>query len=142
LNEEKTLYCSNCGNKVSTKDQFCSACGKALSEQKQEKTLLSFGPWGVSVCFSHPDFFVLTQQNNTEIVLTDKRIYGVASGSGKFRFEVPHDAITSKENMSYALFKVLYLQYQEGEKTKEVSIMGNFANYGNIVRAFELMPKK
>ena len=117
-------------------------CGKALiGAQEQERDLLSFGLWGVSVCFGRSGFFVWTQQNNTRIVLTDKRIYGVASASGKLRFEVPYNAITSKENISFALFTVLYLQYQEDERTKEVSIMGNPANYGNIARASELVLK-
>lgn len=118
-------------------------CGKALiRDQNQERDVLSFGPWGVSVCFSRPGTFVWTQQNNTKIALTDRRIYGVASFSGTPRFEAPYNAITFSENINFALFKVLYIQYREAERSKEVSIMGNPVNYGNIARATEIMPKK
>jgi hypothetical protein len=143
LTENLAGHCPTCGNQLSKKDFFCSSCGKALIEnQTQEKEILSFGPWGISICFSHPGLFVLTQQNNTRITLTDRRIYGVASFSGKLRFEIPHKAITYSENINYALFKVLYIQYQEAEKIKEVSIMGNFANYSNIAQASALIIKK
>jgi hypothetical protein len=97
---------------------------------------------GVSVCFKRPGFFVMTQQNDAKIILTNRRIYGLSSFSGKPRFEAYYSAITAKEKTNYALFKVLYLQYQDGEKTKEVSIMGNPANYNNIACTYELVPKK
>ena len=143
LNEARTASCPSCRKKIGTQDRFCSACGKALIvEQEQEMELLSFGPWGVSVCFGRPGFFVWTQQNNTKIVLTNRRIYGLALFSGKLRFQSSYDAITSKENTSFALFKVLYLQYHDGERIKEVSIMGNPANYANIARVYELVPRK
>lgn len=143
LNEERSSFCPNCGNKISTQDRFCSACGKVLIvEQEQERETLSFGPFGISVCFGRPGFFVWTQQNNTKIVLTNKRIYGLSSFSGKLRFQAFYNAITSKENISYALFKVLYLQYQDAGRIKEVSIMGNPPNYGNIARAFDLVTRK
>jgi hypothetical protein len=135
------MFCPSCGKSIGERDLFCTACGKSLTGD-QEAELFSFGPWGVSVCFRRPGFFVLTQQNNTKIVLTSKQIYGIASFSGKLRFKIPFSEITSKENINYALFKVLYLQYQEGEKTKEVSIMGNLANYSNISRAYEFVQKK
>jgi len=57
------------------------------------------------------------------------------------RFEAPYNAITSKENINFILFKVLYIKYQDGQGTKEVSIMGNPINYGNIAHAYELVPK-
>jgi len=113
-----------------------------IENQHQESEILSFGPWGISVCFSRPGFFVMTQQNITQITLTDRRIYGVASFSGKLRFEVSLKAITHGENINYMLFKVLYIQYQEAERVREVSIMGNFANYDNISRASALIIRK
>ena len=143
LNENLLGRCSNCENQVNENDNFCSVCGKVLIEtQNKESTIFSFGPWGISVCFSRPGMFVLTQQNNTRIILTNRRIYGVASFSGKLRFEVSLKAITHCENINYMLFKVLYIQYQEAERVREVSIMGNFANYDNITRASELITKK
>jgi hypothetical protein len=128
---------------MDAQNRFCSACGKPLIvEQGQEIEILSLGPWGISVCFGRPGFFVWTQQNNTRIVLTNKRIYGLSSFSGKLRFQAFYNAITSKENISYALFKVLYLQYEDAEGIKEVSIMGNPPNYGNIARAYDLVTRK
>ena len=142
LNENLFDRCSNCGNQVNENHNFCSVCGKTLIEtQNKENAILSFGPWGISVCFGRPGLFVLTQQNNTKITLTNRRIYGVASFSGKLRFEVSLKAITYSENTTFALFKVLYIQYREGESIKEVSIMGNFANYCNIERASDLITK-
>ena len=142
LNENLFDRCSNCGNQVKENDNFCSICGKTLTEnQNRENVILSFGPWGISVCFGRPGLFVLNQQNNTKITLTNRRIYGVASFSSKLRFEVSLKAITYSENIPFALFKVLYIQYIEGERIKEVSIMGNFANYCNIARASDLITK-
>jgi hypothetical protein len=143
LNETKVTYCPNCGNKLDTTDQFCSSCGKPLTTNpEQERELLSFGPMGVSVCFKRPGFFTLTQQNDTKIILTNKRIYGLSSFSGKPRFEANYSTINVKEITNYALFKVLYLQYQDDQKTKEVSIMGNPSNYSNITHAYELIAEK
>jgi hypothetical protein len=143
LNENPVGRCPNCGNQVSENDFFCSSCGKALIEnQYQERDLLSFGPWGISICFSRPGLFIVTQQNNTRITLTDRRIYGVASFSGTLRFEVPYRAVIFSENINFLLFKVLYVQYGEAERVKEVSIMGNPANYGNIAQASALLIRK
>jgi predicted amidophosphoribosyltransferase len=67
LNENAVERCPNCGKQVSKNDCFCSMCGKALiRDQNQEMDVLSFGPWGVSVCFSRPGTFVWSQQNNTK----------------------------------------------------------------------------
>ena len=143
MTQSPAELCPNCGNQVNKNDHFCSSCGKALFEnQDQEKEILSFGPWGISVCFSRPGLFVLTQQNNTQIILTDRRIYGIASSSKKVRFEIPYRTILYSENINFALFKSLYIQYQDSERTKEVSIMGNFANYDNIAQASKLITKK
>jgi len=90
LTQSPAELCPNCGNQVNKNDHFCSSCGKALFEnQDQEKEILSFGPWGISVCFSRPGLFVLTQQNNTQITLTDRRIYGIASLQKKFVLKSP-----------------------------------------------------
>jgi hypothetical protein len=140
LIKNPVTHCPNCGTHVNENDFFCSSCGKALIEnQHQETDISSFGPWGISICFTRPGLFVMTQQNNTRITLTDRRIYGVASFSGKLRFEVPYKAITYSENINFMLFKVLYIQYQEAERIREVSIMGNFANYNNISQASALI---
>jgi len=135
-------FCPNCGNRVNAADSFCSTCGKPISQQRPETELLSFGPFGVSACFGRPGFFVVTQQNNTRVVVTDRRVYGMGRSSGELRFDVPYEAITLVEKNSYALFRVLYIAYREGGKAREVSVMGNPSNYGNIARAYELVQKK
>lgn len=141
MNDPTKVSCPSCGNRADAENRFCSVCGKALNaEPENEKVLLSFGPMDVSVCFKRPGFFVLTQRNDTKIVLTNKRIYGLSSFSGKPRFDVQYNAITSKENTKYNFFRVLYLQYRENKNAKEVSIMGGPTNYSNVARAYELIP--
>ena len=141
MNDSTKVSCPSCRNKADAENGFCSVCGKALkAESENEKVLLSFGPMDVSVCFKRPGFFVLTQRNDTKIVLTNKRIYGISSFSGKPRFDVPYNVVTSKESNKYNFFRVLYLQYREDKNAKEVAIMGGPTNYSNVARAYELIP--
>lgn len=143
------MSCPRCGAKIGTQDRFCTACGKnliSLGENltggQKETEFFSFGPFGVNVCFSRPGIFVWMQKNNTKIVVTNRRIYGSGSsifGAGSLRFEVPYNAIIGKETFNYILWKVLWIQYREAEKTKEVSIMGNPPNYQHIKYAYNLL---
>ncbi len=80
----------------------------------------------------------MTQQNNTIITVTNKQVYGVTL-RGKFRFVVPYNSLVCSKRTCFALFRVLYLQYRADGCVKEVSIMGNFVNYENIQRAYELV---
>lgn len=124
-----------------------------MSSKPQEKELYSFGPMGVGLCFSRPGFIKWIVQNSTKIVLTDRRIYGVPNGIGliptrlllfkdKASFQVPYSTIVSTESFNYLLWKVLWIQYREGEKTKEVSVMCNPANYQHLVQAEDILQRE
>ena len=132
------MSCPHCGQKVGDKDTFCSACGKRLSAN-QEAVLHSFGPWGTGVCFSRPGFFTVIHNNDTKIVLTERCISGYSSFTNSTRFQVPYEAITATELFDYLLWKVLWIQYREKEKTREVSIMGTVTNHRQITQAFNLV---
>ena len=121
------MFCSSCGMKVGEPDRFCSICGKSLTG-KQETELFSFGPCGVSVCFSRPGFFVWTQRNSTKIVLTNQRIYGYSIFNKNLRFQVPYDTIIDREIFNFYFSKVLWIQYRGVEKIREVSMMCSLFN--------------
>jgi hypothetical protein len=121
-----------------------------MSGEAQETELYSFGPMGVGICFRRPGFFVPRLENSTRIVLTNRRIYGYPQRSGmistkllpvkdKSRFEVPYDAIIATEQLSFSFRKVLCIQYRDGEKTKEISIMCSAFNNQHISRTYELL---
>jgi len=136
------LLCPNCGVQVGEQDRFCIHCGKSLSGE-QEKVLDSFGPFGVSVCFGRPGFFVMAQRNNTKIFVTDQRVYGSASsilGGGSLRFQVPYSAVLAAESFNHGLQKVLWIKYREGEKIKEVSILSGSHSH-NVTSAYDLLQK-
>jgi len=74
----------------------------------EEQEIFRFGPMGVGVSFARPGLFVKTQQNNTEIVVTDRRLYGMRKKprfffarrgreAGTMVFEVPHDRVIAME---------------------------------------------
>src|SRR4030066_1267199 len=136
------MFCPNCGMKIGEQDRFCSACGKSLTDEVNETELYSFGPWGVIVCFSRPGLFVWTQRNNTKILLTNRRIYGSSIfKTDSLRFQVPYDALLVTETFNFILWKVLWIQYREIEKIREVSIMCTPFNSYHITRAHELVQK-
>jgi hypothetical protein len=81
-------------------------------------------------------------------IVTDRRIYGSDRSifsSGFLRFEVPYNTVLSTETFNYGLQKVLWIQYREGENTKEVSILGGSIfggpNRQNVTRAYELLQR-
>jgi hypothetical protein len=135
------MFCPSCGATVGEKDLFCTTCGKSLSSQETE--VYSFGPFGVNVCFSRPGTFVLMQKNNTKVVLTNQKIYGLSIFNNSTRFQVPYTLILAKEIFDYrlnlGLWKVIWIKFMEREKTKEVSIMGFGSNSANIVKAFDIV---
>src|SRR3972149_2113830 len=135
------MFCSNCGNKVNSEDQFCSTCGARLADA-QERELYSFGPWGTGVCFSRPSFFTVIQKNNARIAVTDRRILGESTFSrGSLRFDIPYKAGILAETFSHMLWKVLWLQYQKAGKLSEVSIMCTPSNAHHIFWAYEYIEK-
>jgi hypothetical protein len=125
------MNCPNCGAKISEQDNFCAACGKNLSKN-QETVIYSFGPWGTGICNGKPSFFTLIQKNNTRIELTDQKISGYATLSGKPRFAIPYNSIIAQEIFDYMLWKALWMRYQDAQKTAETSIMGTATNHQHI----------
>jgi hypothetical protein len=128
------MYCGDCGAKVDEKDSFCASCGKSLVADDRAE-LYSFGPWGTGVCFSRPGFLTLIQKNNTKIMLTNDRLSGYSMLTNSERFQIPYKAIVMTEIFDYLLWKVLWIQYQEGQKKLEVSIMGTATNHQSITMA-------
>jgi hypothetical protein len=112
------------------------------SSQPRNSTLF-VRSFGVNVCFSRPGTFVLMQKNNTKIVLTNQKIYGLSIFNNSTRFQVPYTSILARENFDYrlnfGLWKVMWIKYTEREKIKEVSIMGFGSNSANIMKAFDIV---
>lgn len=132
------MSCPNCGEKINPQDNFCTACGKNLTTE-QETVLYSFGPWGTGICFSKPSFFSIIQKNNTRIELTNHKISGYSKFTNSPRFEVHYNSIIAKEIFDYMLWKVLWIRYQEAQKTAEVSIMCTISNQQNITNIDNLI---
>lgn len=132
------MNCPNCGEKTTEQDNFCSKCGKKLTTS-QDTVIYSFGPWGTGVCFGKPSFFSMIQKNNTRIELTNSKISGYSTLTNKPRFEVPYNSIIAEETFDYMLWKVLWLRYQEAEKTAEVSIMCTISNHQNITNSLNVI---
>jgi hypothetical protein len=115
----------------------------------EEKELYSFGPMGVKICFSRPSTFTMTTKNMTKVTLTDRRIYGSPKGflfptkflpfKSKAQFDVPYDTILTIEQVSLALWKGLWIQYRDGDKSKEVSILCDPTNYHHLSKAYDLL---
>jgi len=136
------MFCQSCGGKADERDLFCSACGKSLP-CNQETELYSFGPWLVNVCFSRPGTFVWMHKNDTKIVLSNQRIYGISTLTNSTRFQVSYSDILARENFDYrlnlGLWNVLWIKYKEAEKIKEVSIMCFGANSAHIAEAYKII---
>ena len=145
------MLCPSCGKEIGATDQFCPECGKKLTSQAQEEMeLLSFGPFGVGICFRRPGLTTPIIRNSTKIVLTNRRIRGDAQAPGgiipkklvlfKAQFEVPYNTILTTEQFGYLVNKVLWINYRSaGEETKEVSIICSPRISENISRAYELI---
>lgn len=150
------MYCSKCGARIGETDRFCPECGKGASDmassETEERELYSFGPLGVTICFSRPTMFALTFRNMTRIVLTDERIYGFPKGSlaptellpfkSKAQFQVPYEAILATEQISVGLQKGVWIQYREEGKLKEVSILCSPINSHHISKIYELLQNR
>ncbi len=132
------MSCSNCGQKINEQANFCIACGKKLAKEP-ETVLYSFGPWGTGICFSKPSFFSVIQKNNTRIELTKEKISGYSTFTNKPRFEVAYNSIIAEEIFDYMLWKVLWIRYQDTQKTAEVSIMCTISNHQNITNAHNVI---
>jgi hypothetical protein len=81
-------------------------------------------------------------ENSAIIVLTNRRIYGKPTGRALFfkdkvRFEVPYRAIVAIEQFTFSLRKALWIQYRDGEKVKEISIMCSIFNNQHIPHSYD-----
>lgn len=111
----------------------------------QEQELYRFGPMGVGVSFARPGLFVMTQQNNTEIVVTDRRLYGRrkkprfffarrGKEAGATVFEVPHDQVLAMERADYLANRALWIRYRHGDGEKEVAIQAGVFWQPQLIR--------
>jgi hypothetical protein len=132
------MSCPICGEKINEQDNFCTSCGKSITKI-QDRVIYSFGPWGTGICFSKPSFFTMIQKNNTRIELTDQKISGYSTFSRKPRFEISYNSISAQETFDYMLWKVLWIRYQDAQRTAEVSIMGTATNHQNITNIQSIM---
>ncbi|MEN6342437.1 MAG: hypothetical protein ABFC89_07735 [Methanospirillum sp.] len=113
-----------------------------------EEELYRFGPMGISVSTGRPGLFVWAQRNNTEIFLTDRRLYGRRTGPRLGRifgggdapaFEVPLGEIVAIEPADFLANRAVWMRYRTQEGEKEVSIIASALCHGSIVRLMELL---
>ena len=147
------MHCSNCGAEIGESDKFCTQCGNSASGTSrsgvEEKELYSFGPMGVKICYSRPSMFARTIKNMTKIAMTNRRIYGFPKGSliptkllpfkSSAQFQVPYDTILAMEQVSLGLWKGIWIQYRDGNQSKEISILCSAGNYHDISKAYDLL---
>lgn len=99
-----------------------------------EQLLLSFGPFGVSVCDGPYAVFKLQWQNVFLIQLTDRRLRGsrrsrfplFRRSRGGATFEIPYDAIVSVKLSPHpgrlGVMQVLEIVYNDPQGVREKSI--------------------
>jgi hypothetical protein len=113
-----------------------------------EEELYRFGPMGISISFSRPGLFVWSQQNNTEVVLTSRRLYGRSRmprfatifGRGDTPvFDVPLQEIIAVEPADFLANRAVWIRYRTPEGEKEVSIVGAVLCHGHITRLMDLL---
>ena len=94
---------------------------RRIMDPEIEEELYRFGPMGVSISFARPGIFVWSRQNNTEVVLTSRRIYGqgkmpaFASMFGKAGtpvFDVPLQEIIAIEPVDFLMNKAVWIRYR------------------------------
>lgn len=164
------MFCTQCGKKFDEDGKFCQHCGKRLtpieaapeiadpaahgkategSIENTETTLLTFGPFGVSVCDGPYSMFRWQRKNVTIIEVANVRIRGFPNHSlGFFRlrpirrssFEIPYSAVLSLEVYPHpaglGLMRVLDIKYRQGGMIGEKSI----CSYSqNIEKAYQLI---
>jgi len=142
-----TEFCPNCGKKVVSESMYCLSCGKSLQINpleeniQAEKEIFKFGPKGTMLCLSRPSTFSKARVNMS-IILTNKRIYAVNKFlRTKIYLELPIDSILSMEPISYSRFKGIFFHYKVGSENKEIGIMGDKNNYGNVAHLVDLLTK-
>jgi len=113
-----------------------------------EEELCRFGPMGISISFARPGLFVMTRRNNTEVVLTDRRLYGRGKMpwfAGIFNrgetpvFDVPIREIVAIEPVDFLANRAVRIRYRTPNGEKEVSIIGAALCHGHIARLMDLL---
>jgi hypothetical protein len=113
-----------------------------------EEELYRFGPMGVSISFARPGIFVWSRQNNTEVVLTSRHIYGqgkmpafssMFGKAGTPVFDVPLQEIIAVEAVDFLMNKAVWIRYRTPVGQKEVAIIGAVLCHGHITHLIELV---
>jgi hypothetical protein len=146
------VYCMLCGVEVGPGGGACPRCGAppATPGAEPEQVLYRCGPMGVGVSFARPGLWVWTQRNNTEVVVTDRRLCGVRTlpawffarrrkEAGKVVFNVPYAAVVAMERADYLANRALWLAYREGGATREVAIEAGLLWHDVVARLEELL---
>jgi hypothetical protein len=113
----------------------------------EERELYRFGPMGISVSVARPGLFVWSQQNNTEIVLMNRRLYGIRTGfglgilekKGGPTFEIPLGEILTVEPADFLANRAVWIRYRTPGGEKEVSIIGSVLFHGQIARLMNIL---
>jgi hypothetical protein len=143
------LRCPSCDNEVVETASACPRCGAPLAAPPApaagETVVYAFGPLGVGVSRARPGLFVVTRQNCTRIVLTDRRLLGIRQMPAFFGirhrqetggapvFEVPLAEIASIERADYLLQKALWIRYRGPERLRGVGIEAGLPWGGRIL---------
>jgi hypothetical protein len=113
-----------------------------------EEELYRFGPMGISIAFKRPGLFVWSQRNNTEVVLTSRRLYGRGTMPWFAKifyrgetpiFDIPIQAIIAIEPVDFLANRAVWIRYLSRTGEKEVSIIGATLCHDQIARLMDLL---
>ena len=108
------------------------------------------GPMGMAITFGRCGLFAPAWQNCTQIVATDRRLYGFGmkprfafarhgEKTGKTIFNVPYSTILSFERADYLLNHALWIRYEEAGAEKQISIEAGLFWHEHISRLQEIL---
>lgn len=149
------MFCTRCGERLNEDYNLCPSCGsrvpgsEAQKSEGPETSLLTFGPFGVTVCDGPYSMFKWQRKNVTTIEVTNLRIMGVPNqslgffklrGKRKDCFEIPYTSIVSASLHPHPagldLMQVLDIKFRLNGTEAEKSIC-SYSN--NIKRAYQLI---
>jgi len=113
-----------------------------------EEELYRFGPMGISISFKRPGLFVWSRQNNTEVVLTSRHLYGwgrmpwflsIFLRGETPVFDVPLREIIAIEPADFLANRAVWIRYRSPTGEKEVAIIGAALCHGHIARLMDLL---
>ncbi len=105
---------------------------------------------GMAITFGRCGLFAPAWQNCTQIVATDRRLYGFGKKprfvfarhggtTGEIVFNVPYDAIISVERADYLLNRALWIRYEEAGTEKQISLEAGLLWHEHISRLQEII---